>query len=464
MEQYDVAVIGGGPGGYTAAIRAAQLGAKVCLIEKHRIGGTCLNYGCIPTKALLSSVAALSLVRRAEEFGVQAKDVAADYSFMLKRKAEIVQKLSSGIEFLLKSWKIDLVRGRGRLLSPQEVRIEEPNGGNEQIHANHLILAPGSRPAYIPVFGIDGVQVITSNEALSLPTLPERLIIVGGGVIGCEFACLFSELGVEITILELMPRLIPTEDRQIAQRLAASLKRRGIKIKTKVRITRIEKTSSSVKAILDTGEEIEADKALVSIGRALNTQDLGLEEAGVSLGSRGEIIVSDKMETSASGVYAIGDAVGKVMLAHVAARQGMIAAANTAGKTETMDYRAVPSAIFTHPEIGSVGLTEAKAKEAGHKVTVGTFSFMALGKALAQGEAEGSIRVVADAQTDKLLGVQIIGPHATDLIAEAALAIQLGATAEDITRTIHAHPTLAEGFLEAAEDVHKQAIHVAKRR
>jgi dihydrolipoamide dehydrogenase len=464
MKRYDIAIIGGGPGGYTAAIRAAQLGASVCLVEKDKVGGTCLNRGCIPTKALLSCTEVLSHIKRAGEFGIRVEGAEADWTQMITRKNQVVEKLVAGVEFLLKSYRVELIRGKASLVGRDLIDVEESNGGEGRLGASHIILATGSRPAYIPAFDIDGRRVITSNEALALNELPESLIIVGGGVIGCEFACIFAELGVKITIIEALDRILNTEDRQISQRMRGIFRKRGIAIHTNAKITKIEKTPEQVTAILESGEQISAQKALISIGRALNTQGLGLEEVGIELGPRGEIMVNERMQTNIPNIYAIGDVVGKIMLAHVAARQGMVAAGNIMRQPEVMDYSVVPSAIFTSPEIGSVGLTADKAKEKGHEISLGNFSFMALGKALAMGEAEGTIRIVADAKTDKLLGAQIMGPHATDLIAEVALGISRGATSADIARTIHAHPTLAEGVCEAAEDVHGRAIHVAKKK
>jgi dihydrolipoamide dehydrogenase len=299
---------------------------------------------------------------------------------------------------------------------------------------------------------------------MTIKELPESLIVVGGGVIGSEFTCIFSELGVKVTIIEALDRILNTEDRQISQRMRGIFRKRGITIYTNARISGIKKTPERVTAMLESGEEISAQKALISIGRALNTQDLGLDETGVEVGPRGQVVVNDHMRTNVSNIYAIGDIVGKIMLAHVAIRQGMVAVGNIMGHQELMNYDVVPSTIFTQPEIASVGLTADAAAAAGYEVKLGNFSFMALGKAVAMGEAEGTIRIVADAKTDRLLGAQIMGPHATDLIAEVALGISQKAKAADITKTIHAHPTLAEGIYEAAEDVHDMAIHVAKKK
>jgi len=462
MEKYDLTVIGGGPGGYVAAIRAAQRGLKVCIVEKNRVGGTCLNVGCIPTKALLSSIDVLNKIKKADEYGIKVDGYSCDLSAMVRRKNEIVQKLVDGVGFLISSYGITLKNGTGSFVDSSTISIANADG-EEKISTEKTIIATGSRPADIPVFGIDEKKVLTSTGILNVTTPPKDLLIIGGGVIGSEFACIFSSLGCKVTIVEMMPNIIPTEDRQIARRLQASFKKRGITVLTKVKIEKLEKTDEGIKATLDTGKVIEAEKALVSIGRALNVDGLGLENAGVAQGERKEILVNENMETNVSGIYAIGDVTGKILLAHVATAQGVVASENCAGRERTMDYNVVPSCIFTSPEIASVGLTADMAKAKGIEVKVGSFSFMALGKALAMGEAEGLVRLVADAKTDKLLGAQMMGPHTTDLIAEVALAVKLGATAEQVSETIHAHPTLAESVMEASEDVHNISVHVAKK-
>ncbi|MBI5788048.1 MAG: dihydrolipoyl dehydrogenase [Candidatus Schekmanbacteria bacterium] len=464
MEAFNVAVLGGGPGGYTAAIRVAQLGAAVCLVEMDKVGGTCLNRGCIPTKALLTCAEVLAHIKHAEEYGVEVTQIKPSFARMVERKDKIVANLISGVGFLLKSYGVTVLKGRGVLTAKDKVWVEGCNGGGVELQADKIIIATGSRPALIPAFNIDGKKIITSNEALNLKELPESIIIVGGGVIGCEFACIFSELGVKVTILELLPNILPTEDKVIGQRLRLILKKRGVEILNQSQITRIEVQGDKVVASLEGKEPVSADMALISIGRSMNTEDIGLREMGIAQGRRGEILVDDKMETNVHGIYAIGDVVGKIMLAHVAAKQGLIAAANAMGGNASMNYSLVPSCIFTSPEIGSVGLTADKAKEQGFDVTLGNFSFMALGKAQAMGQTEGTVRLVVDVKTDKILGAQIMGPHATDLIAEVTLAIKMGATAHQISETIHAHPTLAEAIFEASEDVHDVAIHAAKKK
>ncbi|MBI5207577.1 MAG: dihydrolipoyl dehydrogenase [Candidatus Firestonebacteria bacterium] len=461
---YDVAILGGGPGGYVAAIRAAQLGAKVCLIEKTRVGGTCLNRGCIPTKTILGSIKVLKHINHAEEFGIKVENISVDLEKIIERKNGIVDNLVSGIEFLLKSYRITLINGKGKLKSKNIIEVILSNGGQESVEATNIILATGSEPANLPAFNIDGQKVITSNEALVLKSIPKRMIIIGAGVIGCEFACILSNLGTEITMIELMPNILPTEDINIARRMAQILKKQGINIKTKVKINKIEKTNNGVIAVLEDGETVEADKALVSIGRTLNTKDIGLEETLVKLTERGAVFVDDYMRTNIDNIYAIGDITGKVMLAHVASAQGLVASSNCLGKSIKMDYNVIPSCIYTFPEIASVGYTEDKARQAGIEVKTGTFNFRALGKAQAIGETDGLVRIIAEEKTDRVLGAQMLGPNVTDLIAEIALAVKNNLTVKQITDTIHAHPTLSEAVLEAAEDVHGMSIHTASQK
>lgn len=453
-------VIGGGPGGYVAAIRAAQMGAEVALVEKDEVGGTCLNWGCIPTKALVAGAETLHRIRRSEEFGIHVGEVSIDFARLVERKDAVVNKLVTGVQFLLKKNKIELIRGTAKLAGTGKVVVDLKDGGTLECEAENIILATGTRPALIPAWGYDGERVITSNEALSLKEVPGELLIIGGGVIGCEFACIFAEIGCRVTIVEAMPSILPLVERDAARQMQTLLKRKGITIKTKVKIEKVEKTADKVIAHLEGGEAIAADKMLISIGRSMNTSGLGLEEAGVILGQRGEVVVDEYLRTSVPGIYAIGDITGKVQLAHVASAQAMVAVENMMGHNRKMDYDVVPSCIFTMPEMAGVGLTIQQCEEKGLKPKVGKFPFMASGKAAAMGETDGFVKILADPETDKVLGVHMLGPHATDLIAEAALAIKLGATVEQITHVIHAHPTLAEAILEAAEAVHRQAIHI----
>lgn len=457
--EFDVIVIGGGPGGYVAAIRAAQLGAKVAVVEKDNVGGTCLNRGCIPTKALVASAELVGQLKNAAAFGINVDGFSVDFHRVMARKQEIVDGLIKGIEFLFSRHKIQLVRGAGKLAGAGTVEIHKEDGTVEQLTGKNIIIATGSEPALITALGYNGRTVITSNEALELEDIPKSLLIIGGGVIGCEFASIFHQFGTEVTIVEAMPNILPLVDDEISRRLAMLLKKKGISIKTKAMITSVVEEEGGVKATLETGEEIKAEKALISIGRTFNTKDLGLEQIGVALGPKGEILVDDYLRTNVPGIYAIGDVTNKIQLAHVASAQGLVAVENIMGSNRSMDYSVVPSCIFTMPEIGTVGITSQEAKAKGIKTKVGKFPFTALGKARCMEETDGNVKIIADAETDRVLGVHIFGPHATDLIAEAALAIQLGATAKDIARTIHAHPTLAEGMMEAAENVHGLSIH-----
>jgi dihydrolipoamide dehydrogenase len=457
--EFDVIVIGGGPGGYVAAIRAAQLGAKVAVVEKDSLGGTCLNRGCIPTKALVASAELVHQLKNAATFGINVDGFSVDFRRVMARKEEIVEGLVKGIAFLLSRHKIESVSGFGKLVAPGTVEVHKEDGTVEQLTGKNIIIATGSEPALITALGYNGKTVITSNEALELEDIPKSLLIIGGGVIGCEFASIFNEFGTEVTIVEAMPNILPLVDNEISRRLTMVMKKKGIAIKTKAMISSVVEEEGGIKATLETGEEIRAEKALISIGRTFNTKGLGLENVGVALGAKGEILVDDYLRTNVPGIYAIGDVTNKIQLAHVASAQGLVAVENIMGGNRVMDYSVVPSCIFTMPEIGTVGITSQEAKARGINAKVGKFPFTALGKARCMEETDGNVKIITDAETDKVLGVHIFGPHATDLIAEAALAIQLGATAKEIAQTIHAHPTLAESMMEAAENVHGLSIH-----
>ncbi len=457
-------VIGGGPGGYVAAIRAAQLGSGVVLVEKDLLGGTCLNRGCIPTKAMLACTEVLDAIREAEAYGISVGEPKPDLKAMVERKEKVSEQLRNGIAQLLKANKVELVKGFGRLAAPDRVVVETEEG-EVTIETEKVIIATGSEPARLPTFDFDQPAILTSTEGLELTEIPSSMIIVGSGVVGSEFATVFSSLGTKVTMVELMDRILPTEDERIATQMKRLLNKRGIEILTGTTIEEVlEYRPDGVKVKLSNGQELEAEKLLVSIGRSLNSQGIGLEEVGIKTGQRGEIVVNERMETSVPGVYAIGDVVGGILLAHVASFEGICAAENAMGLDSVMNYDVVPACIFTEPEIASVGLNPAKAEERGMEVKVGRFMFGGLGKALAMGKGQGFVQLVVEASTDKVVGCQIMGPHASDLIHEVALAIRLGATAKDIGSTIHAHPTLAEAIMEAAEAVHERAIHVAPAR
>jgi len=461
MEKAQVVVIGGGPGGYVASIRAAQLGANVILIEKDKVGGTCLNRGCIPTKALLGSTNVIDTIRRAKEFGIEVKEVQPNFSRIMKRKEQIVRQLVQGINQLCRAHKIQLINGTATIVSPQNIKVESSEG-TEDFKAEKIIIATGSTPVQPALFDFTHPAVLTSDNTLELTNVPQSLLIVGAGVIGLEFACIFSTLGTRITIVEMMDQILPTEDIRIAMQMQQILSERDIVFYTKTKVEGItDYSSNGVTAKLGNGEEITAEKMLVSIGRRPNSKDLGLENVGIATGQIGNIQVNEKMETNVSGIYAVGDAVGGIMLAHVASAEGIVAAENAMGISSNMDYSTVPTCIYTSPEVASVGLTVDKAEANGKKVRTGRFPFAASGKALTIGEDDGLVRLVVDEETDHVIGAQIIGPHATELIAEVALAIKYGLTAEQIGAVIHAHPTLSEGIMEAAENVHGKSIHVS---
>ncbi len=456
---YNIAILGGGPGGYVAAIRAAQLGAKVVVIEQDALGGTCLNRGCIPTKALLAGAGLVKGIQGAAAFGIDIKDYSIDYSRLAARKDAVVQQLTGGIAFLFKKNKVDLIQGRGFLKGPGQVEVATIDGTIENIAAENIILATGSEPALITALGYNGRSVVTSTEALAWTEVPAELLIIGGGVIGCEFATLFATLGSKVTIVEMMPTILPMIDSEIARRFSMVLKKAGVEIKTKAQITAVSEAGGRVQATLADGQTIAADRVLISIGRQFNTRGLGLEEAGVTLGPKDEIVVDDYLRTSVPGIYAIGDVTNKVQLAHVASAQGLAAVATIMGRPARVNYDAVPNCIYTLPEIAAVGLTKEAATERGLAVKAGKFPFLASGKALCSGETEGMVKVIAEEGSDRVIGVFIMGPHATELIAEGALAVSKGLTANELAATIHAHPTLSEAVMEAAEAVHGMSIH-----
>lgn len=461
MEEAQVVVIGAGPGGYVASIRAAQLGASVILVEKAKVGGTCLNRGCIPTKCLLASTHVLDVIKKAEDFGVEVKDAQPKFSRMMERKEQVVAELRQSIRQLLKTNKVKFVKGEATLVSPQKITVAGDKG-TEEIEADKIIISTGSVPVKPPIFDFTHDAVLTSDEALKLGEPPKSLLIVGAGVIGLEFACVFSSLGTKVTMVEMMDQILPTEDKIIAVRMQNILDQRGVVFHIQTKVEGIKEYSSKgVTATLSNGEEIVAEKMLVSIGRRPNTKGYGFENLGIEMGKAGNIVVDARMQTNVKGIYAIGDAIGGIMLAHVASAEGITAAENATGHESTLDYSVVPSCVYTSPEVASVGLTADKAQKAGKEVKIGKFPFTASGKALTAGEDVGSAQLVIDRQTDRVLGAQILGPHATELIAEVALAVKWGLTAEQIGTTIHAHPTLAESIMEAAENAHGRAIHIS---
>lgn len=464
MNEIDVAIIGGGPGGYVAAIKAAHLGLKVVLVEKDKLGGVCLNWGCIPTKALVSTAELLNHLQRAGEFGIQVKDYSFDFPAIMKRKDMITQRLSSGVGQLMKANQVRVIRGEGQIIEPGTVEIIGTAGEKEIIKTKNIIIATGSKVMRLPIPGIDNEGVITSDEALSLSELPSRMLIIGGGVVGVEFAGIFKALGVEVTVVEMLPRILLPIDEEIARRLTQLLKRKGIEILTDSKVKEIKKSHQNLEVLISTtdGEKkIETEKVLLAAGRVPELGNIDVQRLGIEL-DKGAIKVDEKMRTNIPGIYAVGDVVGKIMLAHVASREGIVAVENISGKEVLMDYKVVPNCVFSMPEVASVGLTEEEARKENNNIKVSKFPFTANGKALAMGEAEGLVKIIADADTSELLGFHILGAHASDLIAEGTLALSMEATAFEIVNTIHAHPTLAEAIAEAAEGITGKPIHLAK--
>jgi dihydrolipoamide dehydrogenase len=468
-----IAILGAGPGGYVAAIRAAQLGARVTVVENQALGGVCLNWGCIPSKALLSVVDLGDKIKKAADLGI---DLPAGLTYnaasMVARKNKVVSGLVKGIATLFATWGIEHIEGTGELVDARTLRVAKTDGSEARLSADAIIVATGSSWPDLPKFPIDGRRIITSKQALDLARVPSRLLIIGGGVEGCEFASLYSGLGTNVTIVEMLPRLLPLEDEEIGQFMERELKKRGVEIRTGTTVDKLEQSQESLNTVFKDGSRSAVDQVLVSVGRGFNSRGIGLEKASVQVGSRGEIFVNDRMETNVAGIYAIGDVVGKAMLAHVASAQGKVAVENILGEPRTMNYDVIPAGIFTLPEIGRVGLTEQQAREWAQSqglnpqqtIRIGRFRYAALGKAQGTGETVGLFKVIAEAETGRLLGVHIVGAHAADLIHEAALAMQVGATVHQVAEMIHAHPTLAEGMMEAMEDVAGRAIHMARKR
>lgn len=458
-----VAVIGGGPGGYVAAIKAAMLGADVTVIEKRRVGGTCLNVGCIPTKALLASSSLITSIKEAKDFGINIDgNIEADFESIMGRKNKIVNQLINGIEFLFDKRGIKLVNGFGKLIDKNKIEVKKEDGTIEVIEADKIILANGSQPVILPMFPYDGETIITSDEALNLKEVPKSLLIVGGGVIGCEFGQFFKTLGTEVTIVEMFDQLLPLEDKDVAKQLQRQFKKDKIKVMTGIRIEKCEIVDNKVVATLSNGKQVKAEKALLSIGRKPYLDNSGVEDIGITL-ERGKIVVNENLETNVEGIYAIGDLINTPFLAHVASKEGLIAAQNAVcGNSKTVSYKAVPRCVYTEPEVAGVGKTEKELQQQGITYKVGQFDFRALGKAQAIGHFQGFIKILAD-QEDKVIGASIVGPHATDLLTELSLAVHLGLTVEQVGDVIHAHPTLSEGIMEALHDVHGECVHAAPK-
>ncbi len=454
--QKEVIVLGAGPGGYVAAIKAAKLGAKVKLIEKDEVGGTCLNRGCIPTKAMLHVLSLYDEVKRGKEMGIEADGVKINFEKFCNYKNEVVKRLRQGVQFLLKKNNVELIKGEGRLAGRKEVAV----GGNK-FQGKSIIVATGSIPSRPSLFPFDGERVITSDEILAIKNIPQSLLIIGAGAIGVEFATIFSSLGTKVILIEMLPQIIPAEDEEIATILAKELSRKGIIIKTGAKVKDMTVHGGSVRIKVDSGEEVSVGKVLVAVGRKPNLEGMGFEGAGLKI-ENGKIAVNKRLETNIPDVFAIGDITEGPLLAHKASSQAITAAVNAAGGNEEfLMGDIIPSCIYSFPEVARVGLTEKEAKSMGYEIKVGKFPFRNLGKAQAISQVEGMAKVITDSGTDEILGVHLIGPSVTELISEAALARRMEGTSLDIATTCHPHPTLSEVLMEACHAVYGQSIHLA---
>ena len=464
MQEFDGLVIGGGPGGYVAAIRAAKNGAKTALVERKEFGGTCLNIGCIPTKTLIAGVDVYHKARHAMEFGVKISgEVSPDWEAMLARKDSVIKTLRGGIGSLLKAAGVTVFKGHGAFTGRKTVKVVDGEGGEvEEITANKIIIASGSE-TLVPGFIPKGKRVITSTELLSISEIPKSLLILGGGVIGCEFACLFAELGTKVTIVEMLDSIMPNIDRETSRVVAAQMQKMGIEIMNGKPLGDLKADDKGVSGKV--GDlTVSADYLLVSIGRKPALEGMNLAASGVKTNERGWIPVDSSCRTNVPGIFAIGDATGSWQLAHAASAMGVVAADVACGKKNAFDGSLVPGCIFTSPEIGSVGKSQEQCDKEGIETRVGKFPFAALGKAMAINETVGFCKIIADAKTDQILGVHIVGPHATDLIAEACPALHLEITAKELGKAIHAHPTLGEAMMEAAHAVHGESAHIPSKR
>ena len=464
-KSYDVAIIGSGPGGYVAAIRAAQLGLSVLIIEREpRLGGVCTLRGCIPTKALLHTADLLEEARHGSDVGVTAREVHLDMPGAMKHKEKTVRQSSNGVSYLMKKNRVDVATGFGRIAGPGRVSIAAPDGSETSHSVKNVIVATGSTPRSLPGIEIDHKSVLSSDSILELTQVPKSLVVIGSGAVGVEFASMFARFGSKTTVIEVLPRIVPLEDEEISRELAASFKRQGIAVYVDTRVERVARNDTGVEVIARTSggktETFRAEKMLLAVGRSPLSQNIGLEAAGVAT-DRGYIVVDPYMRTNVPGIYAIGDVVPTPWLAHVAMGEGVVAVEHMAGReTRPLNYDQIPGCTYCSPEVASIGLTEAKARERGYEVAVGKFPFSANGKARVINNASGFVKIVAEKRYDEVLGVHIIGPAATELIAEAAASLKLEATSEELVRTIHAHPTLSEAVHEAAEAVGGHAIHI----
>jgi len=458
-KKFDLVILGGGPGGYVGAIRAAKLGLKAAVIEKHHPGGVCLNHGCIPTKALYHIAHTLGEIKKASIFGIEAGKPKLDFPKAMARKDDIIEMQRRGLVFHFKKNGIELINGEGKLVSPDTVSVKASDGKNISVSAKNIMIATGSSANNVPPFDLSDEGVMDNIKILSLKKLPGSLLVVGGGVVGSEFANIFASFGTKVTIVELLPGILSTEDEEVSKVIYKALRKKDIDIYTSTKVEESKKSGSKFKLKLSGGEKLEAEKILISVGRGPNSSGIGLEDIGVATDERGYIKVDSKMRTNIPGIYAVGDVVGGLQLAHVASEEGKIVAGIIAGKDEEMDYSVIPWAVFTSPEIGTVGLNTKQAREKGYTVCVGNFPFSNSGKAFITGETEGFVSIVTNKDTGEILGAQIVGPRASDLVHEVAVAMKGEILIDDLAATVHSHPTLSEAVLEAAEDCFGIATH-----
>lgn len=461
--KYDIIILGSGPGGYVTGIRASQLGFKVAIVEKENLGGICLNWGCIPTKALLKSAQVFDYLKHASDYGLKVNDVDKDFAAVIKRSRDVADGMSKGVQFLMKKNKIDVIEGFGKIKPSKKVEVKDKDGKVTEYSADHIIIATGARSRELPNLPQDGKKVIGYRQAMTLAEQPKKMIVVGSGAIGVEFAHFYNSMGTDVTIVEFMPNIVPVEDEDISKQFERSLKKAGIKIMTNASVEKVDTSGNGVKATVKTakGEEIlEADIVLSAVGIKSNIENIGLEEVGIKT-DKDKILVNDFYQTNVAGYYAIGDVVPGQALAHVASAEGIICVEKIAGlHVEPLDYGNIPGCTYATPEIASVGLTEKKAKEAGYEIKVGKFPFSASGKAKAAGTPDGFVKVIFDAKYGEWLGCHMIGAGVTDMIAEAVVARKLETTGHEILKAVHPHPTMSEAVMEAVADAYGEVIHL----
>lgn len=461
--KYDIIILGSGPGGYVTGIRASQLGFKVAIVEKENLGGICLNWGCIPTKALLKSAQVFDYLKHASDYGLKVNEFDKDFGAVIKRSRDVADGMSKGVQFLMKKNKIDIIEGFGKVKAGKKVEVKDKDGKTTEYSADHIIIATGARSRELPNLPQDGKKVIGYRQAMTLPEQPKKMIVVGSGAIGVEFAHFYNSMGTDVTIVEFMPNIVPVEDEDISKQFERSLKKAGIKIMTNASVEKVDTSGNGVKATVKTakGEEIlEADIVLSAVGIKSNIENIGLEETGIKT-DKDKILVNDFYQTNVAGYYAIGDVVPGQALAHVASAEGILCVEKIAGMhVEPLDYGNIPGCTYATPEIASVGMTEKKAKEAGYEIKVGKFPFSASGKAKAAGTPDGFVKVIFDAKYGEWLGCHMIGAGVTDMIAEAVVARKLETTGHEILKAVHPHPTMSEAVMEAVADAYGEVIHL----